>query len=134
MLNNITEEEYSCPSPDGRDKTLQCASARLARVVCGDSELLTPLEILTIARELEKQQVAQIAEAISQVLSGITSERKLPLVITGTGKFLAMKCAQTLGLEVVDWNSTAPGPVTITSFASAYLLAEYLEVKSWPSE
>ena len=46
VLGNITKEDYSSETADGRGKTIPEALARLARVVCADTEMLTRQEII----------------------------------------------------------------------------------------
>jgi probable H4MPT-linked C1 transfer pathway protein len=99
VLGNITEEEYTTETADGRGKTRREAMARLARVVCADIEMLTEQEIVQIARRVYSRQIEQVAEGLSQVYSRtktLTAE-KIPLVITGIGKdFIAKTAAQKI--------------------------------------
>jgi probable H4MPT-linked C1 transfer pathway protein len=106
VLGNITEEEYTTETADGRGKTRREAMARLARVVCADIEMLTEQEIVQIARRVHSRQIEQVAEGLSQVYSRtktLTAE-KLPLVITGIGKdFIAKTAAQKLRIaRIID--------------------------------
>jgi probable H4MPT-linked C1 transfer pathway protein len=104
VLGNITEEEYTTETADGRGKTRREAMARLARVVCADIEMLTEQEIVQIARYVHNRQVEQVAEGLSQVYSRtktLTAE-KIPLVITGIGKdFIAKTAAQKIRVDKV---------------------------------
>jgi probable H4MPT-linked C1 transfer pathway protein len=106
FLGNITEEEYTTETADGRGKTRREAMARLARVVCADIEMLTEQEIVQIARRVHSRQIEQVAEGLSQVYSRtktLTAE-KIPLVITGVGKdFIAKTAAQKLRIaKIID--------------------------------
>jgi probable H4MPT-linked C1 transfer pathway protein len=106
VIGNITEEEYSTETADGRGKTRREAMARLARVVCADIEMLTEQEIVQIARYVYNRQVEQVAEGLSQVYSRtktLTAE-KTPLVITGIGKeFIAKTAAKKVRVNnVID--------------------------------
>jgi probable H4MPT-linked C1 transfer pathway protein len=104
VLGNITEEEYTAETADGRGKTRREAMARLARVVCADIEMLTEQEIVQIARYVHNRQVEQVAEGLSQVYSRtktLTAE-KIPLVITGIGKdFIAKTAAQKVRIDKI---------------------------------
>ena len=66
ILGNITEKEYTCETADGRGKTLPEALARLARVVCADTEMLTKKEIVNLARYIYDEQVMWVAEGLGK--------------------------------------------------------------------
>jgi probable H4MPT-linked C1 transfer pathway protein len=104
VLGNISEDEYTTETADGRGKTRSEALARLARVVCADIEMLTEQEIVQIARYVHRKQVEQVAEGLSQVYSRVRSltTAKIPVVVTGIGKdFIARTAAQNLGVDEV---------------------------------
>ncbi|MBN1245459.1 H4MPT-linked C1 transfer pathway protein [Candidatus Bathyarchaeota archaeon] len=106
VLGNISEEKYTTETADGRGKTRREALARLARVVCADTEMLTEAEIVQIAKYAHCRQVEQVAEGLSQVYSRVKSltKAKVPVVVTGLGKeFIARTAAQKIGVdEVLD--------------------------------
>jgi probable H4MPT-linked C1 transfer pathway protein len=115
ILGNINEEEYTTETADGRGKTRGEALARLARVVCADSEMLAEDEIVQIAKYVYDRQVEQVAEGLSQVYSRVKSLTKaeIPVVVTGLGKdFLARTAAQSLGVgEIIDLGELVPNNV-----------------------
>jgi probable H4MPT-linked C1 transfer pathway protein len=109
VWGNIREEEYITETADGRGKTRGEALARLARVVCANTEMLTEEEIVQIAKYVYDRQIEQVAEGLSQVYSRVHSLSKLsketvPVVVTGLGKdFLARAAAQKVGVdEILD--------------------------------
>jgi len=106
VLGNICEEEYTTETADGRGKTRGEALARLARVVCADTEMLSEEEIEEIARYVYGEQVGQVAEGLKQVYSRVKSSMKgkVSVVVTGLGKtFLAGAAARKIGVgEVVE--------------------------------
>jgi probable H4MPT-linked C1 transfer pathway protein len=119
VLGNITEEEYTTETADGRGKTRREAMARLARVVCADIEMLTEQEIVKIARRVHSRQIEQVAEGLSQVYSRtktLTAE-KIPLVITGMGKdFIAKTAAQKLRVDrVIDLGKLVRNDLVVAS-------------------
>ena len=119
VLGNITEEEYTTETADGRGKTRREAMARLARVVCADIEMLTEQEIVQIARYVHNRQIEQVAEGLSQVYSRtktLTAE-KIPLVITGIGKdFIAKTAAQKVGVDkIIDLGKLVRNDLVIAS-------------------
>ncbi len=82
------------------------AMARLARVVCADTEILSQQEIIEIATYIYEKQVAQIVAGLSQSLCPRKSlaSGKIAVVVTGLGKdFLARKAAEQIGVDdIVD--------------------------------
>ena len=106
VLGNISEEEYTTETADGREKKRREALARLVRVVCADTEMLTEEEIVQIAKYVHGRQVKQVADGLNQVYSRVKSlaSAKIPVVITGLGKeFIARTAAQKIGVdEILD--------------------------------
>ncbi|WXG39896.1 MAG: hydantoinase/oxoprolinase family protein [Candidatus Freyarchaeum deiterrae] len=102
ILNNISEEEYSCETADGREKTVEYSLARLARVVCADTDMLQRNEIYEIAQYIYQCQLSQIREALIQVAAKNTAIKRV--VVTGTGRnFLASKAATKAGFgDIID--------------------------------
>lgn len=134
ILGHISPPDYVCPTPDGRAPTLDSARARLARLVCADTEQLSPGEIDALAAHIYLQQVRQIEDGISQVLSRLPALRAFPVLTLGSGAFLAAEAAQHLGLDMLstpgDWiqpdSSLSPGDAA-PCVAAALLLAVALE-------
>ncbi len=120
ILGNIVEEEYSTETPDGRGKTKRNAMERLARVICGDIEMIGENEILQIANYVYSKQIDQISEELKKVYFKIKcSEKKdIPVVVTGIGKhFMAAKAAKQLGItkiididQILDYNVYVASP------------------------
>ena len=133
VLGNISEDEYTTETADGRGKTRSEALARLARVVCADTEMLTEQEIVQIAKYVHIRQVEQVAEGLSQVYSRtktLTTE-KIPLVITGIGKvFIAKTAAKKIRLDkVIDLGKLVQNDLVMASPAVgvALMVASKLE-------
>jgi probable H4MPT-linked C1 transfer pathway protein len=126
ILNNISEEEYTTETADSRGKTKSEALARLARLVCADSEMLTEGEIIQIAKYVYKKHVKQIAEGLSQVHSRLKSlvDTDIPVVVTGLGKdFLGKTAAESLGVdEIVDLERLVPKDAVRASPAAGVAL------------
>ncbi len=133
VLGNITEEQYTCETADGRGKTMNEALARLARVVCADTEMLTPYEIVAVAKYIYDKQVMQVAEGLAKVYDYVKEQaaKEIPVVVTGLGKdFIARKAAEEIGAEsIVDLATLMPIDVSIATpaFAVAIMTASKLE-------
>src|SRR5437879_11918872 len=99
-LGNLTPEDYTVPTPDGRPATREFAGERLARVICADRELLDEAAIDAIARSLADAQIGRVSAALERVA------RRHPgaagAVVTGLGAFIAAAAARRAGLRVTD--------------------------------
>jgi len=129
ILGHLGPEDYTCPTPDGRPPTVTSARQRLARLVCADTEMLSPAEIDEIAHYIHQQQLQQISEALQQVLSRLVGRRNLAVVAMGSGAFLASEAGRSLGLTVFDlearWGREASA--VAPCLAVAHLLAKQME-------
>jgi probable H4MPT-linked C1 transfer pathway protein len=96
---DLPPNEYSAPTPDGRPTTRPFAGERLARVVCGDREMLDDAAIDAIAETVATAQIARVADAIRRVAGRHSSLRTA--VVTGAGAFVARRAAVAAGLDVV---------------------------------
>jgi len=140
ILGNITPEEYTVDTPDGRGKTKIEAMARLSRVVCADIETLCEEEILSIARYVYDAQIGQVAAGLRKVHDRIGSRlgRGTTIVVTGLGRnFLARKAAERIGLhQVVDLGQviSAEAAKASPSVAVALMVASRLKgaIIAWP--
>jgi (4-(4-[2-(gamma-L-glutamylamino)ethyl]phenoxymethyl)furan-2-yl)methanamine synthase len=104
VLSNISPQDYICETADGRGKTLPEAQARLSRVVCADTDMLTQREIADLAHYVWGRQVEQIASGLGKVYGRVKSHvsGRVPVVVTGLGKdFLARKAAETVGADAI---------------------------------
>jgi (4-(4-[2-(gamma-L-glutamylamino)ethyl]phenoxymethyl)furan-2-yl)methanamine synthase len=132
ILGHLNPQDYTCTTPDGQPPSVESARRRLARLVCADTEMLSPAEIDEIARYIYDQQIRQIREGLEQVLSSSPIHRKYPVVLLGMGAFLGSAAAESLGLEIAgledNWGreTLAVAPC----LAAAHLLAEQLEADS----
>lgn len=95
-LGSLAPEDYTIPTPDGRPATRTYAGERLARVVCGDRELLTDADIDALAAELAAAQATRIATAIQRVRLRYPQIEEA--VVTGLGDFVAGRAAARAGL------------------------------------
>ena len=135
ILGNISEADYTVDTADGKNKGRDACTARLARVVCADTEMLNDLELFEMARYVWERQVEQIASGLKQVCSHLgKTPQDVVIVVTGLGRnFLARKAAYRAGFaRVVDFGELAGDDVArvSTAFAVALLGASYLEGRS----
>lgn len=139
ILGHITSDQYTSETADGREKTLTGALARLARVVCADTEILTQQEIIDIARYIYDQQIMQVVEGLTRVYSYMKTltSNKIPVVITGLGKdFIARKATEKVCVdELVDLGTLIQRNATLATpaFAVALMAANKFngEIVNW---
>jgi uncharacterized hydantoinase/oxoprolinase family protein len=129
--DHLAPEAYSCPTADGRPTALPYAAERLARAVCADAARLGEAGVRVLAAAVSERQVAAIAEALLQVLSGRPSALAHPVVTAGVGAWLARRAAARLGLEARDLEALvgAEGSAVAPSVALAWLARRH-----WPQE
>jgi probable H4MPT-linked C1 transfer pathway protein len=126
-LRHIEERHYTCDTADGRGRTRAEAAARLARMVCGDLEMLDDRDITAIAEHFARAQVKQIAGGLRQVIRRLGSSCPRIAVLAGQGLFLARRAAEQAGLDAVDLSATLGRAAarSAPSAAVAYLLQEW---------
>lgn len=133
ILGNITEHEYSCETADGRGNAFPEALARLARVVCADTEMLTRQEIIDMAKYICEKQVTQVAAGLSKVYSyaKTLTSKAIPVVVTGLGKdFIARQAAQKARVDtIIDLATLIENRVVLATpaFGVALMAASKLE-------
>ncbi len=135
ILGSIREEEYTAETCDGRGKTRREAMARLARVVCADTEMLTEQEIVDMAKFVYYKQVEQISGGLKQVYERIKPSLQEKMVaVTGLGRnFLARKAAENAGFkDIIDMKEYlgAEAAIVSPSVGVALMLASKLEGKT----
>jgi (4-(4-[2-(gamma-L-glutamylamino)ethyl]phenoxymethyl)furan-2-yl)methanamine synthase len=107
ILGHLSPEAYTCPTPDGRAASIECARERVARLVCADAEQLEPGEVEAIAAHLHAEQVRQI-EAAARLVTTRLRDGATPVVPLGAGAFLARAVAERLGRPVLEMPWSAP--------------------------
>ncbi|MCW4034871.1 MAG: H4MPT-linked C1 transfer pathway protein [Candidatus Bathyarchaeota archaeon] len=132
IWGHITKQDYTAETADGRGKTKHEASARLARVVCADTNMLTEQEIKEMAEFVYTQQVEQISDGLNQVYQRVKPQtEKLMAIVAGLGRnFLARKAAEKVGFtEIVDLEKLLGSEASVVSpsVGVALLAASKLE-------
>jgi len=124
-LGTLPPEDYTAPTSDRRPVTREAAGERLARVVCGDRDMLDEVSIDGIARAVVQAQREQIVNGIRRVRGSFPSLGTA--IVTGLGEFIAADAARRAGLDVVSlashWGSAAR---VAPAAAVGWLLAEQL--------
>jgi probable H4MPT-linked C1 transfer pathway protein len=125
-LGRLDPADYTVATADGRPATREFAGERLARVVCGDREMLDGPAIDRIARALVEAQVELVAASVRRVRAAFPDAGTA--VVTGLGDFIAVDAARRAGLEVTRLAATLGASArTAPAAAVAWLLADELE-------
>jgi probable H4MPT-linked C1 transfer pathway protein len=128
ILGQLSADDYTCPTADGKAKTLEAARDRLARLVCSDSDIMGRKKIDMLARYVAEKQVQQIVDALFMVMSRLQDDPRRPLVMAGTGEFLAAAAAGRAGMPTIDLTLELGdcGRTAFPAYAVASLLFEGL--------
>jgi probable H4MPT-linked C1 transfer pathway protein len=129
-LGRISEQDYTCETPDNRGRTRADAAARIARMVCADLEMLRDDDVSAIAEHAAWTQEQQIARAIRRVVDRSGPVRLATAVVAGQGAFLGTAAAEAAGLTTTDLANELGAATSIATPAAAVarLLAEMAEV------
>lgn len=95
---DLEPADYTVRAPDGRPASREFARERLARIVCGDRELLDDAVISAIADHVAEREEERIAASVASVLDAHPQLTRA--VVAGLGCFLAARAARRAGLEV----------------------------------
>jgi len=131
-LERIDDNGYVCETPDGRGHSRAESGARIARIICGDLDMLTADDVTSIAEHVARAQVKQIKSGIRQVMRRLGPACPAVAVLAGQGAFIGRPAAEELGLTARDLASAIGSAAARAAPAAAvaYLLAEMDDVPS----
>ncbi len=115
---------------DGQPHTLNHTLTRVARCVCGDRELLSDGEIMSIAKQVHLKQREQVLRGL-EIVSNRHPESAGQIVVSGSGsdwltQVLSETGAKTVGLEQISTEQQT----ALCAAAVAALLDQQLSGKS----
>ena len=127
VLGNITEEDYSCSTPDGAGKSKEECMRRISRVICGDMDMLSESDVEAIAKYIYDKQVEKVAEALLEVSK---RENLTKVVATGLGMdIIGLKSAEVAGLESVGMDNilTKEECVVAPAVGTALMMRDFIK-------
>ena len=131
ILGYIRSEEYTTETADGRDRTVEDAAQRLARLPCADSNLMNFNEIIEMARYIYEKQVFKIFEAIMQIRSWLASQgidlNKFTVITAGIGEYLAAEASRRSGFrKIISINELVGSRIAsvLPAYASALMVID----------
>ncbi len=96
VLGYISEEDYTCDTPDSQSRDLEACYQRISRVLLCDVNELGRENAQDFATQVECAQITELAEALALQ----AQEHELRTVVgAGIGEFLIAKAALKAGLE-----------------------------------
>ncbi|MFO1063763.1 MAG: hydantoinase/oxoprolinase family protein [Pirellulales bacterium] len=94
ISGRVAEAPNDVESADGRPRTIECARARIARMIGEDSETIDSAEIDSLADQIIEAQVDQIAAALA-----VNLQPDAAILVTGHGNSPAELVIDQLGLR-----------------------------------
>ncbi len=93
-LRHISPAEYSCDTPDKKEKTTEAALRRLARVVCADLDEIGEAGAMQVAGQFWNRQRMMIGDQVQRV---VRESHATKLVVAGTGaRLFVQECGGIL--------------------------------------
>ncbi len=105
ILGLISEQEYTCDTADERSKSLDNCYSRLARIICGDINLVTKEELDLISEYIYKAHKELVQDAVRQSINQFIRRFVIPISkirfnITGLGaKILLIPALRELDIH-----------------------------------
>ncbi len=93
LVGSIDEQPEATWPADGRPLTAECARARIARMICADTDEFNEEDARRAAAAIVDAQRAQLAAALSRVTSAMDRTPEV-FVLSGSGEFLARKVVE----------------------------------------
>lgn len=89
-------ENYSCETPDGRDKNRVESMQRVARMLCSDFDELGEDEIVKLCEAFREVQIDSIKYNVKRVMEDFKNDR---VFLAGIGDFLGRRVCSRLKVE-----------------------------------
>ncbi|MBU2559847.1 H4MPT-linked C1 transfer pathway protein [archaeon] len=117
VLGIISENEYSCDTPDGKGKSKDESMQRIARVLCADLDEIGKRKINEICEYVSDRQVERIADTIER-------HGGKRACIAGFGRVLAKEACERTSLEATDLQAVTPAYDNLPCLGLAHMLAK----------
>jgi len=92
------------PTFDGKNKTVLATRQRLARIIGLDIHDVTVEELNALAQQIKQIFVSEITENLKKVRFQYNMSPRTPIIITGSGKFLAMEIQSQLKCQTKTYS------------------------------
>jgi hypothetical protein len=124
LLGNLPDDPADTQTADGGPATRRAAHARLARMLCSDSEALSEREAMMLATRVSTAQIELLRRAVLNVAARLPS-RPSAVMLAGSGEFLAREVLRGIDslAEVTMISLSGRLGVEVSKAACAYALA-----------
>jgi probable H4MPT-linked C1 transfer pathway protein len=123
ILGKIKEEDYTCETPDGKGVDKESCLTRIARVLCGDREMISDDELTTIAEEFYAKLLELIREGVDEVSKKYELKN---VVITGLGEEILKDALNGYNIKSIKEIYGKDVSIATPSFAVGMLLKKYI--------
>jgi probable H4MPT-linked C1 transfer pathway protein len=127
IIGDLPDGADQQATTDGRDKSVAASRMRLARMVGCDAHDRADSAWLGLARWFAEAQLREIADAVSQVLSGAALNADAPIIAAGIGRNVLREISRRFGRAHCDFGeliAAAPSSqAAAADFAPAAALA-----------
>ncbi|AAB98845.1 conserved hypothetical protein [Methanocaldococcus jannaschii DSM 2661] len=124
ILNKITEEDYTCDTPDGAGKDFESCLTRLVRVLCADREMVKDDELIDFANKLYNKLLELIRENVDTIAKRYNLN---DVVITGLGEEILKDALDEYNIISIKETYGKDVSLATPSFAVAKLLQKQLD-------
>ncbi|HEX6259400.1 MAG TPA: hydantoinase/oxoprolinase family protein, partial [Woeseiaceae bacterium] len=131
ILGDLPEDSGTDYTADGRPATKPYARARLARMICADSEHFNHRDAVAIAQAVSQTQTDLLTSAMERVLQRV-NETPRSMVISGHGEFLAQRAISQFGLDASVISLRHQLGSLVSRCATAHALAVIAEESTGP--
>ncbi|MFQ5815188.1 MAG: hydantoinase/oxoprolinase family protein [Candidatus Hydrothermarchaeaceae archaeon] len=119
VYNILGKCDYTCETPDGRDKTFEDSTRRLARQLCADLEEIDVEELRSISLHIRDAQVGIISHALREVSSATGLDTAY---LCGVGKEVASMACVKAGLKPIDLANKTPAYENLPCLGLAWMM------------
>ncbi|MFL5105284.1 MAG: hydantoinase/oxoprolinase family protein [Xanthobacteraceae bacterium] len=105
ILGTLPEGADQMTTADGRDKTIEASTARLARMVGGDAGDAGPARWAALARWFAEAQIRSVGDAAMLVLSSTEMPAEAPIIGAGIGEAAIREVARRLERAYISFAS-----------------------------
>ena len=121
-LGDIPEDAANCDTADGRPATCCAARARLARMICADTDVFDDADATAMARAVSQAQTDRILAAVAQVNNMLPAPPRA-IVVSGSGEFLARRIADAVAGDAKVISLTDQLGPDVSTCAAAHAVA-----------